>query len=84
MKLLRDGAIPPEPEGIRHFLAWDLSPLRPWEYWEMDAGEWTEAQAVRQAFDAGVNEYRHTKAKAEAQKRADAERLSKLKSEVNG
>lgn len=37
-------------------MAWDLSPLRPWEWWEADAQEWTEAQAVQQAVRDGIED----------------------------
>lgn len=48
---------PPEPEGLSHILAWDLSSLRPWEYWQVDAEEWTDATIVKQAFEDGAHDY---------------------------
>ena len=35
------------------FMAWDLGPVRPWEWWQIDAEEWTEAQAVQAAYREG-------------------------------
>lgn len=46
--------LPPRPAGLDRVLMWDLSPLRPWEWRDVDAHEWTEAQAIRSAFDEGV------------------------------
>lgn len=43
------------------YLAWDLSPVRPWEWWQIEAGEWIEAQAVQAAYRDGIAD-----AKAEA------------------
>ena len=42
------------PDGAFPYLAWDLSPLRPWEFWQADAADWTEAHAVRDAYQDGV------------------------------
>ncbi len=38
------------------YLAWDISPLRPWEYWQADAEDWTEAQAVHEAYREGQDD----------------------------
>lgn len=46
--------LPPFPEGVSHYLSWDLSPVRPWEWWEIDAEEWTEAVDVQQAWRQGI------------------------------
>lgn len=39
---------------VAHYLNWDLSPVRPWEWWEIDAEEWTEAVEVQQARQEGI------------------------------
>jgi len=31
-----------------------LSPVRPWEWWDIDAEEWSEAVEVQQAWRAGM------------------------------
>ena len=41
------------PDGLIEALSWDLSPLRPWEYWRVDAREWSRAVAMRNAYDEG-------------------------------
>ena len=53
-------------------MAWDLSPVRPWEYWELDATEWTEAEQTQAAFRAGLED-----AEKEAKRRDDEERRRK-------
>jgi hypothetical protein len=34
-------------------MAWDLSAVRPWEWWPIIAEEWIEAQAVQAAYRDG-------------------------------
>lgn len=46
--------LPPFPEGLGHYLGWDLGPVRPWEWWDIDAEEWTEAQEVQAAWKQGI------------------------------
>jgi hypothetical protein len=35
---------------------WDLSPLRPWEWWVVDIGEFNEALQILHAYREGVRE----------------------------
>jgi hypothetical protein len=44
------------PIELYRALSWDLSPLRPWEYWQVDQAEWTEAIQVRIAYQDGVDD----------------------------
>ena len=37
-------------------MEWDLSPVRPWEWAEMDVGEWYRAKETQQAFKDGIAE----------------------------
>lgn len=37
-------------------LAYDLSPIRPWEFAKVDAFEWSEAVAMANAYWDGVRE----------------------------
>jgi hypothetical protein len=49
--------LPPFPDGVAHYLQWDVTtPLRPWEYWQQDAEEWTEAKEIQSAWKAGVSD----------------------------
>lgn len=59
------------PESVERMLAWDLSQLRPWEYWQQDAEEWTDAVEVRNAFDEGV---KSVKVNAEQKARSEERR----------
>jgi len=45
--------LPPE---VIPYLHWDLSPMRPWEWWQMDAEAWTEAVEVQEARRMGVED----------------------------
>jgi len=47
-------------------LRWDLSALRPWEFWQTDAREWTQAEQA-------MSEYRKGLADAEDEQRARQE-----------
>lgn len=35
------------------YINWDISPLRPGEWWDMAAGDWVTAQWVQQAYQDG-------------------------------
>ena len=48
--------LPPFPEGVAHYLQWDVSPVRPWEWWQIDAEQWTEAQEIQHAWRDGVQD----------------------------
>lgn len=37
-------------------LRWDLSPLRPWEFWRVDAREWNQAEQAMSAYKAGIED----------------------------
>ena len=50
--------MPDFPLWAAHLMAWDLSPVRPWEWWAIDAAEWTEAQAVQAAYRDGQEDAR--------------------------
>jgi hypothetical protein len=65
-------------------LQWDVSPLRPWEYWQQPAAEWTEAVAIRSAFNAGIAEFRNSKQAAADRRKRDAEREAELKKRMLG
>jgi len=67
------------PPGLDIALSWDLSPLRPWEYWQQDACEWTEAVALRNAFDEGV---RSVKASAEQKARSEERRKALIEKKL--
>lgn len=56
---------------MRHALQWDLSPLRPWEYWQADAQEWHEALSLVGAYRKGVES-------VEAEDRKKAERARQI------
>lgn len=45
--------LPGFPAWAVPMMAWDLGPVRPWEWWQIDAEEWTEAQAVQAAYREG-------------------------------
>lgn len=45
--------MPDFPGQYAHFMAWDISAVRPWEWWQLDAEEWIEAQAVQAAYREG-------------------------------
>ena len=49
------GPLPEFPPEYVHYLQWDVTtPLRPWEWWQVDAEEWTEAREVHEAWRQGV------------------------------
>ncbi len=45
--------VPPPPPELFPYIHWDVSPLRPWEWRQADAEDWTEAQAVHGAIEEG-------------------------------
>lgn len=56
--------VKPLPERAAVALQWDVTtPLRPWEWWQVDAEEWTFARDVHAAYRQGVDD-------ANAEKRA--------------
>ena len=51
---MKDRPFPPE---YAHYLYWDVTtPVRPWEWWEIDAEAWHEARAVQAAYRQGVDD----------------------------
>lgn len=50
--------MPDFPAWAAQYMSWDISPVRPWEWWEIDAGEWIEAHAVQAAYRDGVADAR--------------------------
>lgn len=47
----------PLPPEVAMALQWDVTtPLRPWEWWQVDAEEWTFAQEVHAAYREGVED----------------------------
>lgn len=63
-------------------MEWDLTPLRPWEWGQLDAWAWTTAVAMKSAFDGGMNDYHRNKAKKAEIKSSDEARLAKLRKRV--
>lgn len=50
--------MPDFPAWAIPFMSWDLGPVRPWEWWQIDAEEWIEAQAVQAAYRDGITDAR--------------------------
>lgn len=49
--------MPPLPPDAWQALQWDVTtPLRPWEWWQVDAEEWTFAREVQAAYRQGVED----------------------------
>jgi hypothetical protein len=49
--------VPPLPPDAWQALQWDVTtPLRPWEWWQVDAEEWTFAREVQAAYRQGVED----------------------------
>jgi hypothetical protein len=67
---------------LERILQWDLSPVKPWEWGELDAWAWTTATAMKNSFEAGMADYRKNKAKKTEQKSSDEARLAKLRKRV--
>lgn len=64
------------PPNLHRYLEWNLEPLRPWEWWEVDAQEWTEATGLVKAFRKAVAEEER---KATERQRTIAEQESAMK-----
>lgn len=53
--------LPDFPAALARYMHWDLSPVRPWEWGQIIAADWTEAQAVQDAYRAGIEDARAEK-----------------------
>lgn len=51
-------AAEPAPGWLQRALHTDLSPLRPWEWDQIDAASWTEALQLQNAYAAGERDAR--------------------------
>lgn len=50
--------VPGFPAWAAKYMSWDLSPVRPWEWGQIVAIDWHEAQSVQGAYRAGIEDAR--------------------------